>query len=155
MWKEGASQKHQSLCCVCANACGKTACSWAKEFKPVEGWVAEPTVLSPNQPYSENSYDVIFCPKFVHGHGDVDLDDGDARRLAIEILSQAVEDWKALDSGKIWERRFLSEVIKLPDLVNFFNSKYFAHLVKMTLPVTPSEIRKALGVPRITGVVWS
>lgn len=155
MWKEGASQKHQSLCCACANACGKTACSWAKEFKPVEGWVAEPTVLSPNQPYAEDSYDVVFCPQYVRGHGEVDFDDGDARRLAIEILAQAVEDWNALERGKIWERRFLSEVIKLPDLVSFFNSKYFAHLVKMTLPVTPSEIRKALGVPRITGVVWS
>ena len=155
MWKKGASQKHQSLCCACANACGKTACSWAKNFTPVEGWVAEPTVLSPNQCYTETSFDVLFCPKYVRGHGDVDFDDGDARRLAIEILSQAVEDWKALDNGKIWERRFLSEVVKLPDLVSFFNSRYFAYLVKMTLPVTPNEIRKALGVPRITGVVWS
>ncbi len=50
---------NDTLCWRCENY----NCSWAKSFKPVEGWKAKPTVI-----YDEyaniNSYLVISCPEF-------------------------------------------------------------------------------------------
>lgn len=41
-------------------------CSWAREFKPVEGWEAKKTFIPSNGEYAE-SYHVINCPKFIKG----------------------------------------------------------------------------------------
>ena len=153
MW-QNREPKPMTKCMNCKNACGETACSWAREFKPVDGWVAEPTVLSPNQNYREDSYLVLYCPQFEKGHSEVKWDEADARMLAIETLIQAVEDWKSLDYGKIDERRTKSEVIFAKDLVQFFNSKYFAYLLRLTVNYNAKRVRQALHVPELEVVVW-
>ena len=50
-----------TLCWECKNAtCG---CSWSREFRPVEGWVATKIKASSTHPYE--TYSVIECPNFV------------------------------------------------------------------------------------------
>jgi hypothetical protein len=139
----------------CKNACGKAACSWATDFTPVEGWIAEPTILSEKYSYSQPSFCVLWCPQYERGHSEVEYEDNDIRNLVFEIILQAVEDWKALDFGKISERRYRSELIKASDLISFFNSKYFAYLCKITLDNKPDEIMAALHVPERSDVEWS
>lgn len=137
-----------SRCCSCVNACGETACSWAKDFTPVEGWDAEPSVISPQYSYRQDSYLVYSCPLYKRGHSKVEWDDGDIRFLAIEILRQAVEDWKALDYGRIESIRSNGEAIYRKDYIKFFNSRYFDWLVQNTLDVKPGKIKQALKIPR-------
>jgi hypothetical protein len=50
-----------SLCWECIKAYGE--CSWAKEFKPVKGWNAEPTKVKSKES-NYNSYHVISCPEY-------------------------------------------------------------------------------------------
>lgn len=54
-----ANIKKETLCWECYWATG--GCSWADEFKPVEGWTAIPTELT-GEDYT--SYCVTSCPKF-------------------------------------------------------------------------------------------
>lgn len=64
-----------TLCWKCANAVpnreGTRGCSWSKEFKPVEGWDAEKTVLFTgywnSKRFGTDSYIVKSCPEFVEG----------------------------------------------------------------------------------------
>lgn len=154
MW-QNREPKHMTLCMGCKNACGETACSWATDFKPVDGWIAEPTIVSEKYSYAQPSFHVLWCPQFVRGHSDVKWEDGDIRNLVFEIILQAVEDWKALDFGKISEKRYRSDLIKASDLISFFNSKYFAYLCKMTMDNKPDEIRAALHIPERSDVEWS
>lgn len=51
----------ETLCWECANSCG--GCSWSQEFKPVEGWEAEPTIVEDTQCEYE-SFNVKSCPQF-------------------------------------------------------------------------------------------
>ena len=153
MW-QNRDPKPMTKCMNCRNACGKTACSWATDFTPVEGWIAEPTVLSEKYSYTQPSYCVLWCPQYSRGHSEVEYGDGDIRNLVFEILLQAVEDWKALDYGRIKEKRFRSDIIKADDLISFFNSKYFNYLVKLCLGFKPRQIRKALHVPYREVVEW-
>ncbi len=51
----------ETLCWECAKSCGE--CSWAREFKPVEGWEAKPTTIK-GEGYKYRSYRVISCPQF-------------------------------------------------------------------------------------------
>ena len=153
MWKN-YEPKLMSKCQSCVHACGETACSWAKDFAPVEGWIAEPTVISPNQPFRQESYLVYYCPKYERGHSEVEWDDGDIRDLCFNILLQAVEDWKALDYGAIEQRRVNGEYIKAADYIQFFNSRYFKWLVKNCLEFSPGEIRRALRIPIGEECAW-
>lgn len=53
-------------CGYCKKACG--GCSWSRNFKPVDGWKAIPTLLDKgngNKPIE--SYKILFCPEFVRG----------------------------------------------------------------------------------------
>lgn len=154
MWNNGSDPKLISICGSCVNACGETACEWATEFKPVEGWTATPMMLSENQTYAQQSYCVESCPKFKRGHSVVTYGGGDIKRIAIEVLIQAVEDWKALDYGRIEEKKFRGGVITSEELINFFNSKYFSHLVKHCTNYKPRQIRKALHIPYKEAVRW-
>lgn len=56
------------LCCYCMKAYG--GCSWSKEFKPVEGWTAVPTVILTRNPRGKDSiqsYKITACPEFERG----------------------------------------------------------------------------------------
>ena len=55
--------KKHTLCWLCKNAGG--GCSWSKTFKPVKGWVAEPTVLNISKDQVVDSFIVESCPKFI------------------------------------------------------------------------------------------
>ena len=62
-----------SICWKCKNAVPdeKHGCSWSREFKPVEGWDAEPSVIRNAShrkdvgPVDVDTYLVKACPKFV------------------------------------------------------------------------------------------
>ena len=66
-----------TICWACANAVpdadGERGCSWSREGKPVEGWVAErrDIRIQPKRPgearRAVESYQVITCPAFVPG----------------------------------------------------------------------------------------
>ena len=57
------TNKRATICWSCAKACGD--CSWSDHWqhKPVDGWVAVPTVLKGNYEMC-NSYIVYACPEF-------------------------------------------------------------------------------------------
>lgn len=59
-----------TLCWECAKATG--GCDWSKNFIPVDGWTATPTII--NQVYKKgdgfkaiSSYIIHKCPEFVVG----------------------------------------------------------------------------------------
>lgn len=52
-----------TLCCWCGKFCG--GCSWSKDFIPVEGWTATPTITSGNGCRPVESYLITACPDFV------------------------------------------------------------------------------------------
>lgn len=55
-----------SLCWQCKRATG--FCSWSRDFKPVRGWEAEPTLINGDVKCKESkipSYDVKKCPLFI------------------------------------------------------------------------------------------
>lgn len=57
------TQKPETICWNCANACGK--CSWSDgTFTPVEGWQAEHTKVRNAKFCYIESYRVISCPQF-------------------------------------------------------------------------------------------
>lgn len=60
--KTGRTPKFQ-LCWYCSKACNG-GCSWSREFKPVSGWIAEPTYWKANGIHAE-SYKITSCPEFV------------------------------------------------------------------------------------------
>ena len=51
-------------CWTCQNSCG--GCNWSREFKPVDGWEAEKTILISNGEYAD-SYRIISCPEYKRG----------------------------------------------------------------------------------------
>lgn len=57
-----------NICADCQNPIN--SCSWEREFKPVEGWVAVPTKVlmfsgsDRNPRRSDISYDVVSCPLY-------------------------------------------------------------------------------------------
>lgn len=64
---ENRQPRSHTLCWDCGNSCG--GCAWSREFKPVDGWEAEPTkvkVADTNQ-YVRliDSFIVRSCPEFI------------------------------------------------------------------------------------------
>ena len=45
----------EQLCWSCSKACGGSDCSWANKLQPVEGWEAEPSIVT---------YRIIECPLY-------------------------------------------------------------------------------------------
>ena len=58
------SRPHIQPCSMCKNFAG--GCEWSERFEPVEGWVAEPTVIGKDS-YPIKSYRITFCPKYEKG----------------------------------------------------------------------------------------
>ena len=52
------------LCCTCKNAYWK--CSWSKNFTPVDGWIAEPTIVKDSMG-DFTSYKIKECPEYIRG----------------------------------------------------------------------------------------
>ena len=48
-------------CWTCKNCYGK--CNWSRDFKPVEGWIAEKTFIESNEEYAD-SYKILYCPEY-------------------------------------------------------------------------------------------
>lgn len=57
--------KSEQLCWSCKNACG--GCPWSKNLTPVEGWIAEPTVIRDSGKPAMHSYKITYCPKYIRG----------------------------------------------------------------------------------------
>lgn len=55
-------QRGEQLCWMCSKAYG--GCNWSACFEPVEGWTAEPIVLSPKSPYPVHTYHISECPEY-------------------------------------------------------------------------------------------
>lgn len=70
----------------------------------------------------------------------------DVIELSFGIVEQAVKDWKALDYGKRAEVVVDGIMITRREVVRFFFSEWFYHLIK-PFPYTPRQIRKALKIP--------
>ena len=45
----------EQLCWSCSKTCGGSDCPWANKLKPVEGWKAEPSIVT---------YRIIECPLY-------------------------------------------------------------------------------------------
>lgn len=56
-----ANYKDQQPCWTCQNAC--SGCSWSREFKPIKGWIAIPTVLACHDT-EKTSYKIVYCPQY-------------------------------------------------------------------------------------------
>ena len=50
------------MCWRCQNSTGR--CSWSRELKPVDGWIAEPTKINNQNGDVYDSYKILFCPNF-------------------------------------------------------------------------------------------
>lgn len=54
-------EENEQLCWTCGNACDR--CSWIREFQPVAGWDAVPTIIKDKEGYME-SYKISRCPNY-------------------------------------------------------------------------------------------
>ena len=54
-------EEYGQLCWLCKNACG--GCDWSRNFKPIEGWKAKPTLIY-DSAGSFESYRIKECPEF-------------------------------------------------------------------------------------------
>lgn len=57
---ENKNSEFSQLCWHCANATGK--CSWSRDFTPVKGWTATPTIIK-NDDHIQSSYAITACPE--------------------------------------------------------------------------------------------
>lgn len=48
-------------CWTCQNCYG--GCSWSREFKPVNGWIATPSYIASNEEYAD-TYKITYCPEY-------------------------------------------------------------------------------------------
>ena len=55
-------QEREQPCCSCKKACG--GCSWSKNFQPVVGWDAVPTVVEDIEG-DMHSYKISRCPEYI------------------------------------------------------------------------------------------
>lgn len=137
-----------SLCAYCSNAFD--GCEWSSAFEPVKGWLADPvSVRYYNHGAREKSlsYNVFDCPKFVEDDGKREYGKSGYKRLAALVLLAAVEDWNALDRGRLRVAQRVGEPVERTEMVNFFRSEFFEDLCAECLPdYTPNQIRIALGL---------
>jgi len=132
--------RSDTLCWDCVHA-AHNKCSWARSFVPVEGWVADKTVVakqSVRSPESE-SYIVRSCPQFERDKKNIsDIDDVAADRLIHDIIAYAIREWKkavgTLNGGRFRNdangQLITEEDAKrmLVELTDFFKSAWFATL---------------------------
>lgn len=70
--------------------------------------------------------------------------------IASSIIEQAVEDWKALEYGELNRTigKPCSDYIYSEDVLSFFQSSWFEHLLSFALPThSATEVRRALKIP--------
>ena len=58
------SEKRGQPCILCKRATG--GCSWSDAFKPVDGWVAEPTIVKDHEG-DFSSFKIKYCPLYIRG----------------------------------------------------------------------------------------
>ena len=169
---ESKQPKDQSICWDCAHSTEIGTCPWATEFKPVDGWWARPRKIRFVQTNSDgsktqvisDSYTVIMCPLFCRDAFRAgvtenpnapkkniikDATDTDIRALAAAIIRQSVVDWERLDHGRLAKIVTTeNQTIKSDQLIEFFNSGYFEHLLSEVSGIHPSRFRKFLEIPQ-------
>jgi len=59
-----STSHEQQLCWRCKNAVG--GCSWSRNFKPVEGWIATPSVIIVGSE-KVDTYFIMKCPQYERG----------------------------------------------------------------------------------------
>lgn len=62
--QERQNGKKDTICWSCKHSAGRSMCSWARTFNPVDGWDAQPTTLASSTGKMRNSYNVRACPQF-------------------------------------------------------------------------------------------
>lgn len=73
------------------------------------------------------------------------------KNLSCAILLTAVEDWQSLEYGKQRYGAIIKEVsVDRDDVLEFFFSDDFNHLVEVATNYTPKQIRRALKIPQET-----
>lgn len=167
MGRESKATQGSTLCWDCENATSGN-CPWAMNGTPVPGWIARPDTIychgkdGSGRKYKREiaSYTVYECPKFKRDAwrgGQIDcadnphpvsgfLDDPkDMRSIAASALAQAIEDWKALDYGRISSKNVESlKRANSAELREFFESKYFEELLALCTEISPQFLRKRL-----------
>lgn len=146
----------QTLCWDCALSNGSGDCPWAENHTPVDGWEAIPNHISAWPGY--DSYCVIECPMFKrdarHGGKDwrwgrptqkTELSSGDVIKLGLRVCEQAVIDWKSVKDYK--NPRLDGQVVWRKDVIDFFNSKWFEHLLTLASDIDPDKCREKLNIP--------
>ena len=150
------SYKH-TLCWDCKNSTKPWNCPWVDNFTPVKGWIAIPTHVG--KYYQYDSFRVIECPKFKRSSfcgGLVEdtfsekepsqIDDKGCVALAEAIVERAVEDWKFLEYGALEEIVFCGGRIFKSEILEFFFSEWFEHLLESFTEYTPQQIRRYLKI---------
>ena len=49
-------------CWTCSNCYG--GCSWSREFKPVDNWIATENIIIENGEHTK-TYKIIYCPEYI------------------------------------------------------------------------------------------
>lgn len=150
-------RQERTRCLDCGNATNPDVCPWVRDFTPVPGWEAEPTVIG--KAYSFTSYLVSYCPLFwrdAHKAGleedvfgrkrRVTIDDDDTVKLASAICTRAVEDWKFLQYGALRSVPYYGDRLYRDEIIEFFFSEWFSRLLECFSYRTPEQIRKYIGI---------
>lgn len=149
-----------TLCWDCKNCTRPEVCSWAEDLTPVEGWVAEPTIVGKHYPME--SYLVTSCPLFERGSyngGQTDnllirkepvhLDNEGAKALACAIIERYVEDWKFLEYGKLDNLYFCGGQLYKRNILRFFASQWFVDLLNIACPdISSDRVCEALRITK-------
>ena len=132
-------------CWTCVHASGQNACEWARNFTPIEGWKASLTKIRNGQHFIY-SYDIEECPLYAKGHKPAKAESGDYQLLLCQILAQAVEDWKALDYGRMNLLKTGRDIVYTQELVSFFASEFCDEISRLVLGRSGADVCEALGI---------
>lgn len=149
-----------TLCWDCRNCTKPEVCPWVRNFTPVTGWEATPTVVGKHYPM--DSYLVTSCPLFERGSCNagqeesqlnrkepIHIDDEDAKNLAAAIIERYVEDWKFLEYGKLDNLYFCGGQLYKRNILRFFASQWFVDLLNLVNPdISSVKVCEALHITK-------
>ena len=94
---DGVRRRRESLCFLCGNACG--GCSWSRDFTPVEGWDAEPTI---GKSHHTKSWFVKACPEYTNDRkiDPAGIPNSSIHALAAAVVEQAISDYRQCAKGQ-------------------------------------------------------